>query len=221
MEKRELELQEEEEKSIFWTLGKAILALVLVWGMIYFSGIRQYLFFRETPSDIEVAEMEKVLDVKTREIPVAVFIIRESTLGSKRGEDSINSMLENSSQVLNQTGINLKLNTITEVNLKREELIELIDGDFTVLDLDQNKINLILVKTLGELNGLAYPARNLTIIPDYLAGRDYRTLAHEIGHIFGLGHNEDQRYVMNQGSTGVLFSKEEVKIIRERLDEKF
>ena len=223
MEKEELEFQEveKEERNIFWTIGKAILALMLVWGLVYFSGIRQYFFFRETPSDIEVPQMERVLDVEQKTILVDVFLVREEILGSDREEASIRSMINNSSSILSQAGIDLEIDKIMNLDLERGEVSELIGGGFYLIDLSEERINIILVKTLGELNGLAYPNQNVAIMPDYLAGRDYRTLTHEVGHILGLGHKDDQRYVMNQGSYGLLFSKEEVKIIRDRLDEKF
>ncbi len=221
---REKEVIEDDKKSpkdLFLKAAKALLALVLVLVMIYFSGIREYAFFSRTPEDASITQMDKIIDVEEREIPITVILIEEDILGTGREESSIRSMIGNSSNILSQAGIDLEIDEIVSVDLDRQEVSQLIGGGFHLVELNEENINIILVKTLGTLNGLAYPGKNVAIMPDYLAGRDYRTLAHEVGHILGLGHKDDDRYVMNQGSYGLLFSKEEVIKMREKLDEKF
>ncbi|MGM0439365.1 MAG: hypothetical protein ACQEP3_02955 [Patescibacteria group bacterium] len=212
---------EEKNNSLFLKISKVVLAFLLVLTMLYFSGVREYFFFRKTPTEVSLSEMDKVIDVETKSVPVNLLITRESALGSNRDEENAISMVKNSSQILTQAGIDLEINKINELKLNREEVSNLIEGDLSFLDIDNKVINIVLVKTLGDLNGLAYPNKKLIIMPDYLAGRDYRTLTHEIGHIFYLTHKNDSRQVMSQGSTGVLFSKEEVIKIREKLNEDF
>ncbi len=217
----EFDLEEEaEDGSKLVKVGKILLALVLVLVMVYFSGIREYFFFRRTPESATITEMEKVLEVESVDLPVTVFLIRNSRLGTVKNYDEIESLIRNGSSIMSQAGIDLIIDDFIEKEMATEEIIDLIDGDFDLIA-KRDGVNLILVKTLGQLNGLAYPGRDVVIMPDYLAGRNYRTFAHEIGHLLGLGHVEDGRYVMSQGSTGVLFSKEEVIKMRKRFDEKF
>lgn len=214
-------VEEVEESSLLFKISKVVLALILVAGMVYFSGLREYFFFRETPTAATISEMDQIIEAEEATFSINTFVIRETVLGSNRDEASILSMIENSSKILSQAGVNLEVGEIKEIELEREEVSELIEGNFTRLEKNNELINLILVKTLGELNGVAYPNKNLIIMPDYLAGRDYRTFAHEVGHVFGLGHKDDPRYVMSQGSSGLLFSEEEVKKIRKKIDEEF
>ena len=199
---------------------RVVFALVMIFAMIYFSGLREYFFFTRTPDDVTLNEMERVVDVNFVNLPISVFLVQDSRFESSRNRESIDSLIQNSSNIMSQAGINLFIDEFRLVSFSNREVSNLIGGDFNLLTKGEG-INLILVKNLGELNGLAYPNQNTVIIPDYLAGRDYRTLAHEIGHVLGLGHNEDPRYVMYQGSYGVLFSEEEVIKMRKIFDEKF
>ncbi len=217
----ERETEKGQTSHLFLRLIKVGTALMLILGMVYFSGLREYFFFRKTPTDVTVREVEQVLQVENRELPIRIFIIREPTLGSRREKDNIFSMIDNSSKILSQAGIDLKIGEVKSVEINRKKVSELIQGNFNSIKKEKGKVNLILVKTLGELNGLAYPGRNVIIIPDYLAGRDYRTLTHEIGHLLGLGHKDDSRYAMSQGSSGILFSEDEVIKMRKKLDERF
>ncbi len=201
---------------------KGFVALLLVLLLVYFSGPRQFYFFRRTDPDLEIQKMEKVFDFETVAVPVVALVVREETRGSKRNEKEIVSLLKNSSKILHQAGILLDMDSFIEVELTQNEAREVLRGDFSSINqLDKGKINLILVKTLGGLNGVAYPGKNTTIIPDYTAGVDFRVLAHEVGHILGLGHQEEGKYLMSQGATGNLISKEEVIKMRKVLYEKF
>ncbi len=216
------ELTEKEDKSLFTKVGKAVVALVLALTLIYFSGLREYFFFDRTSPDLEVAEIESAFELEVVEIPINVLIIREPVSGSQRDSEEVEILIQNTSNLLNQADLELKKTNFYEEELEREEVSEILSGNFLFLEkLSNREINLILVRTLRGLNGVAYPSRNTIIIPDYTAGRDYRTFAHEVGHILGLGHVDDPRYVMSQGERGVLFSEEEIIKMRQIADEKF
>lgn len=229
--KNELENEKELEKetedkslsSFLFTTLKIFTALVALVGMIYLSGLREYLFFRETSSNIELNSLEKNKKWEEIEVPFQVILIRESVLGTNRNGEQIDSLLDNAQSILNQAGILLNKEKVLERELPKEKASELLDGNFSILedDLSENQINIILVKTLGGINGIAYPSKKVVMIPDYTAGYDFRTLAHEVGHVLGLGHIENHKQVMTQGKSGLLFSEEEIIKMRKIINEEF
>ncbi len=213
--------EEEKEESLIKRLGKFLIALFLIFLMIYFSGPRDFLFFRRTPEEVTVRKMDPIVDMEEVFIPVRVLALREEVFGTSRNDEEIESLIENSFNIMAQAEIYPGGVRIEERELSREEIGRVLEGDFNFLNPKRGEINIILVKSLGGLNGIAFPGRSTTIIPDYTAGRDYRTLAHEIGHLFGLDHQERGDMVMSQGSYGVHFSVEEVLKMRKNIDEKF
>lgn len=221
------ELEEEiEDKSLsnfLFTALKIFTALVVLMGMIYISGLREYLFFRKTSTDIELNNLEKSKKWEEVDVPFQVILIRESVLGTKRNHKQVDSLLDNAQSILNQAGISLTKENVFEKHLSKQEASQLLDGNFLVFEnnLNDSQVNIVLVKTLGGINGVAYPSKKLILIPDYTAGHDFRTLAHELGHVFGLGHTENYRKVMTQGKSGLLFSKEEIIKMRKTINEKF
>ncbi len=218
---KEEEIKEEEkEKSLFFKIARIVVALLLLFSFIYFSGFREYFFFSKTSPDEEINSIQGE-EVEELDLPVDIFIINGPIYGTNRSMESVNSLIENTSKILNQAGINLEVEEVQERNLNEDEIELILNGDFNLLEYDNRKFNLILMRRLDGLNGVAYPNQGVTMIADYTTGKDYRTLAHEIGHLLGLGHTEKHNYVMTQGKNGRLFSEEEIKKMRQKSNEKF
>ncbi len=216
------EIEEIEKPNLVSKIIKITLALLLLVSFLYFSGLRQYFFFSITSPNIEIDYIGQVLNYEVVDLPVKVILVREELFGSRRNQEEVESLLKNASRILNQAGIHLDRGSTIEKEMTEEEVKEIINGNLSSLEiLNQKKINLVLVRVLRGINGVAYPGINTTVIPDYTAGRDFRVLGHEVGHILGLGHQESQEYLMSQGATGNLLKEEEVIIMRQTLDEKF
>jgi ribosome biogenesis protein Nip4 len=128
-------------------------------------------------------------------------------------------LIKNTSNILNQAEIKLEIEEIRENDLDKEELNLLLSGNFDFFELKEDRLSIILMKKLDGLNGVAYPNRGVTMVGDYTTRKDYRTLAHEIGHLLGLSHTKEHNYVMTQGKNGYLFSKEEIKTMRKYFNE--
>jgi hypothetical protein len=217
-----LEEEEEiEESNLLFKIIKTIIALLLLFSFIYFSGFREYFFFSKTSPDEEINSIEAVTEteLETINLPVDIFIVKGPVYGTERSKESIDSLIKNTSNILNQAEIKLEIEEIRENDLDKEELNLLLSGNFDFFELKEDRLSIILMKKLDGLNGVAYPNRGVTMVGDYTTGKDYRTLAHEIGHLLGLSHTKEHNYVMTQGKNGYLFSKEEIKTMRKYFNE--
>jgi len=178
-----------EEKNSLWGLFfkilKAFVALIVLVGLIYLSGIREYLFFQKTSPDLELYTLEQVTDLEEVKVPIKIILMRESSLGTERKQKEVASLIKNTQSIMNQAGISLARYKTIEKEISEEGISKVMDGEFSVIEdiLNKEVVNIILLKKLEGLNGVAYPSEKIIIIPDYTAGSDFRTLAHELGHI--------------------------------------
>lgn len=212
---------EEDQQSFLLKLGKIFLVLALVMGLIYFSGLREYFFFSQTSSNIEIQPLEPIVDAKIISLPYSVIIVRGPRFGSQRTEKEVASLILNSSSILRQAGIELVKKEVVAKKFNHKEILAVLNGDFSSLVLDSEVLNIILLKNLGGLNGVAFPNSKVVMVADYTAGKDFRTLSHEIGHILGLDHSKDPYRLMSQGGIGNALTIEEVIKMREIFNEQF
>jgi len=68
---------------------------------------------------------------------------------------------------------------------------------------------------LNGINGLALVNINSVLVADFTTVNDFRTTAHELGHILGLGHVNPENRLMARGKNGELLIEEEILITRE------
>jgi hypothetical protein len=80
---------------------------------------------------------------------------------------------------------------------------------------DPAVINIYLTRTLQGVNGLAYRGTRAVSVADYTSTLDFRTLAHEFGHLLGLEHVGSNRQLMSTGATGVELTEQEITTARE------
>ncbi len=216
--------EEEEtpsEPSFFWRFLKIFIALVLLFSLLYITGIREYFFYRKTPIDVKLDPPSAVLEAEKITVPVSVFILREGSFRSERKEKEVESILEKGFQLFEQANIGFEIKHQEE--LFTESNLFLSNHSLFLSKVEEykpEKINIFLVGHLKGINGIAFPGRNSLAVADYVTSHDYRTLAHEIGHIFGLGHNNNPFSIMYQGSYGLNFSLEEVLKMREEIEMK-
>ena len=76
------------------------------------------------------------------------------------------------------------------------------------------------MKSLHGINGLAFGSARAVFVADFTTVIDFRTFAHEIGHVLGLGHvPRDRGGLMFRGANGFNLTLEEVMVARERAEE--
>ena len=153
-------------------------------------------------------------------IPVRVHIIADDSevYTSSRNEENIFSLLEKSNRIWNQANIYFQLEEIVITNVDFRTISNVINGNGFEISTNKNfaddKINLFLVQNLNNINGLALGNINSVFVSDYTTVNDFRTTAHELGHILGLNHVIPQNRLLARGKNGEILVSEEIFIAR-------
>jgi len=211
---------EEVEASIFTKILKGVIALVVLAGLIYASGIYQHLLYRKTPLSISQSPIATRVDAEQLTVPLTIFIIlAEAPYGSVRSKENAMNLVENASRIWDQAGIVLDIKNIYEIERTEEEMRIFYSTPHAffhnVNKFDPSTINSFLVGNLNGINGLAFGGVRSIAVADYTTVYDFRAFAHEIGHILGLNHVSGSRgQLMYRGANGFNLSLGEIERAR-------
>ncbi len=181
--------------------------------IIFFIGIN---LSQNTKTNAEVTKeiSEQII------IPVKAHIIKDTSEAytSSRSEENVISLLEKANQIWVKADIYFQLEEIVVTNVSFEAIPNAINGNYLELTGHENfagdKINFFLVQSLNNINGLSLTSINSVLVADYTTVNDFRTTAHELGHILDLRHVSPSNRLMARGRNGELLSPEEVLIAR-------
>lgn len=211
-------------KDILFQGARAFVAFLVLISFLYISGINHIFFYRQTPASVEQEKLQSQLDARQITVPLSIFILKSDGLsGSGRSPEDARRLIAEADKIWAQADINLEIQDIRAVKLKEKEikLLPRHPQEFirTLDDLDKSAVNIFLTKRLEGINGISYGGINGVAVADFTTVYDFRTLAHEMGHILGLPHVPgDRSRLMSQGANGSALSLEEIMTARENAD---
>ena len=215
-----MEEELQQKTSIGIRVFRGIIALAVLVGLVYISGIYQYFFFQRTSPNIQQEQVQTAIDAAVLTVPLTVFIMRNNeAYGSARTVQDVRHLVEQADKIWEQASIDLEIVNIHTVEQTDEEISLLYGNSLafsqTLEHFDTATINAVLVGNLQGLNGVAYGRFPLIAVADYTTIYDFRVFAHEIGHKLGLDHVVNEAALMHQGANGFTLSLEEIITARE------
>ena len=154
-------------------------------------------------------------------IPLKIHIVEDESgsYTSLRDEQNILNLFDKVNTIWSQANIYFQIEEIVVTDLSSGAVPDTLNGNAREIyyheNFDQERINVFFTKTLGGINGIALRHIDSALVADFTTVNDFRTTAHELGHLFGLLHVEPSERLMAQGRNGELLVEWEIEEARE------
>jgi hypothetical protein len=200
---------------------KALVAFIVLAGLLYISGIYQSTFFTRTSSEAEPGDLKVLTNEKVMVLPLTVVnVVEEENVDKIKTEQEINSLVNKASDIWKQARIELVLKEYVTIKVSREKMTEYLIEPRKLLnrmDRSEEGATVFLVHSLSGINGIAFVGSRTIALAEFTSVYDFRVLAHEVGHILGLGHVVDNKRLMDKEAGGEKLIRQEVERARQTL----
>jgi len=171
------------------------------------------------PSQL-VENPKKQIQLEQIIIPIKVHILTDSSgyYTSARNEESAHKLIEQANRIWEPAKISFEIEEIVSTSVTENAIPAALNVQTIELashqNYDPNRINMFLVQSLNGINGVALTQINSILLSDFTTVNDYRTVAHEFGHIFGLKHVTPSQMLMARGRNGEELGQFELNLAR-------
>ncbi|MFV2001030.1 MAG: hypothetical protein ACC654_11770 [Acidimicrobiia bacterium] len=165
------------------------------------------------------------------EISMSLYVVddasdaQSSPLSSSRTTDEIASIAERIRNIWLEAGIDLTIRTIARITAPPDVLEQVARGETSgfiesavsgaIAVPEPAMVNGFYVRQLGSANGVTPLGTRIFFVTDSPSVHDERVSSHEIGHILGLNHTqEDAGRLMYLGTNGMSLSDLEIEVAR-------
>ena len=220
-----IDFTEEEERELTtaerlrW-YGLRLVAVIALAGLLYISGIYQSIVFHRTPVRVQET-LPATVEAQNIDVSLRVVVFGSAgSLGSERDEGNVRQLVENASALWKQASITLATDEIVFAQVDDSDIESFVEYPVALTNIfvDQSfsGIHVFLLEGLSGLNGISFTGSRTVAVADFTTVLDYRTLAHEIGHILHLSHTADRNDLLYSGTNGMNLSIEEISTARDR-----
>ena len=158
-------------------------------------------------------------------VPIKIHLVKDPSglYTSRRDDKNVSKLLADANRIWAQANVSFRVDEIVQTALGSSAIPNALGGNFEELrqheNLDRERVNVFLARRLlhpqGSMNGIALRALDSMLVADDTTVNDFRTTAHELGHLLGLVHVEPPDRLMARGKNGEALSEAEVLIGRE------
>src|SRR6056297_826540 len=209
-------------KYYLWVFVRTLVVFLVLGGFLYLSVIYQSTFFSRTSPKVEPQELSVLVEGERKILPLTVINLVEKNRKNIQSRAEIEGMVEKSSRIWDQARIDLELENYSTVYLENRELLEFIKNPHNLANSLSPSAKegavVFLVHSLRGINGVAFVGGDTIALAEYTSVYNFRVLAHEVGHILGLGHIKGSGRLMSREASGPRLTREESLEAREELD---